>query len=97
MASGIAQIALWSTRTTAKRIFCDTLRQAGKPVLVFGRETPREMLKPLVNRGGDETLVPNLILATELACFGRVDPSVDEIQSLHSLATTVRSVWGQDT
>ena len=77
--AGRASIALLPPRAHVQRRFGRVLEQAGLPPLEFGRESPREAGRALIERGGDSGDVDVLVEGVERACFGAHAPSEEAV------------------
>lgn len=87
---GRAVIHLLPLRARLQGLYGEVLADAGRPVLQFGRQTPREAAPPLALRGAPDEALLALTFLVERACFGPRAPVAGDLAEALRLAAVVR-------
>lgn len=88
---GFAGINLLPVRARLQTLYAEVLEAAGRPPLVFGRQTPREAAPPLARRGAPGDPLAALTRLVEEACFGHGRPDHAALVEADRLATAVEA------
>ncbi len=89
--TGAATVRLLPLRARLQAIYAEVLRAAGRPVIRFGRATPREARTPLLDRGAPADPLVRLTKLVERACYGPASPAPREHANALALADEVRA------
>ena len=93
--AGRASIALLPPRAHVQRRFDRVLAEAGLPPLEFGRESPREAGRALIERGGASDDVYLLVELVERACFGAKAPLAETVAQVEWTCSRLDlATWG---
>lgn len=94
---GHVVVRLLTPRARIQACHEEVLRAAGRPVLRFGRETPAQSARALVDRGAPPGLVEAFTAAVEHGCFGREAPGPDTLLEVEVTAAALRTHFGERT
>lgn len=86
-----AVIHLPPIRARIQTLYAQLLRDAGRPRLIWGKQTPSEAQAPLQLRGASQTEIEQLTALVERACFGAQQPDLSQLGQIARLAGRVRA------
>jgi hypothetical protein len=92
---GFAAVNLLPIRARLQTVYAEVLAAAGRPVLAFGKQTPREAAPPLANRGAPDDPLAALTALVERCCFGATEPDHADLQRADELALAVEAGLGR--
>lgn len=92
---GFAAVNLLPIRARLQTVYAEVLAAAGRPVLAFGRQTPREAAHPLAQRGAPDDPLAALTALIERCCYGATEPNHADLQQADALALAVESGLGR--
>ncbi len=87
---GDITIHLLPVRARLQTLYAGLLRRAGRPLLRFGRQTPREARRPLAERGAPAKPLDSMTALVEQGCYDAPSPQLEALAAGYNLESELR-------